>query len=217
LFLDEVGDIPLELQSKLLRVLQEQEFERLGSTRTIKVNIRLVAATNRDLEQMVADKQFRSDLYYRLNVFPLTVPSLRERSQDIPVLVRYFTQKYARRMDKRIQSIPGDTLAALSKYHWPGNIRELENLIERSVILSSGSDLHVPLGELKVRAAAPAPAPPSADGDGTLEAAERAHILRALKETDWVLGGASGAAARLGMKRTTLQSKIKKLGISRPV
>ncbi len=217
LFLDEVGDIPLELQSKLLRVLQEQEFERLGSTRTIKVNIRLVAATNRDLEQMVADKQFRSDLYYRLNVFPIRVPSLRERSQDIPVLVRYFTQKHARRMDKRIQSIPGDALAALSKYHWPGNIRELENLIERSVILSSGPDLHVPLGELKVRATAPAPAPTLADGDGTLEAAERAHILRALKDTDWVLGGASGAAARLGMKRTTLQSKIKKLGITRPV
>jgi formate hydrogenlyase transcriptional activator len=217
LFLDEVGDIPLELQSKLLRVLQEQEFERLGSTRTIKVNIRLVAATNRDLEQMASDKEFRSDLYYRLNVFPITVPSLRERAQDIPVLVRYFTQKYARRMDKKIQSIPADVLAALAKYHWPGNIRELENLIERSVILSQGPDLQVPLGELKVRAVAPAPAPTSADGDGTLEAAERAHILRALKETDWVLGGASGAAARLGMKRTTLQSKIKKLGISRPV
>jgi formate hydrogenlyase transcriptional activator len=188
----------------------------LGSTRTIKVNIRLVAATNRDLEQMVGDKQFRSDLFYRLNVFPITVPSLRERAQDIPVLVRYFTQKYARRMDRRIQSIPGDTLAALSKYHWPGNIRELENLIERSVILSSGPDLHVPLGELKVRASTAAPA--SADGDGgTLEAAERKHILRALKETDWVLGGQAGAAAKLGMKRTTLQSKIKKLGITRPV
>ena len=215
LFLDEVGDIPLELQSKLLRVLQEQEFERLGSTRTIKVNIRLVAATNRDLEQMVADKQFRSDLYYRLNVFPIAVPSLRERSQDIPVLVRYFTQKYARRMDKKIQSIPADALAALSKYHWPGNIRELENLIERSVILSPGSDLHVPLGELKIRATAPATTSADGDGAGTLEAAERKHILRALKETDWVLGGASGAAAKLGMKRTTLQSKMKKLGISR--
>jgi formate hydrogenlyase transcriptional activator len=215
LFLDEVGDIPLELQSKLLRVLQEQEFERLGSTRTIKVNIRLVAATNRDLEQMSSDKQFRSDLFYRLNVFPITVPSLRERSQDIPVLVRYFTQKYARRMDKRIGAIPTEALAALSKYHWPGNIRELENLIERSVILSSGPDLHVPLAELKVRPAASV----SVDGDGagTLEAAERKHILRALKETDWVLGGASGAAAKLGMKRTTLQSKIKKLGITRPV
>ena len=211
IFLDEVGDIPLELQSKLLRVLQEQEFERLGSTKTIKVNIRLVAATNRDLEQMVADKQFRSDLYYRLNVFPITVPSLRERPEDIPLLVRYFAQKYAQRMNKRIETIPTDALAALSKYHWPGNIRELENLIERSVILSHGTDLRVPLGELKVRNTTPS------DGEATLEAAERRHILRALEETEWIIGGASGAAARLGMKRTTLQSRIKKLGISRRV
>jgi formate hydrogenlyase transcriptional activator len=211
IFLDEVGDIPPELQSKLLRVLQEQEFERLGSTKTIKVNIRLVAATNRDLTQMVSDKQFRSDLYYRLNVFPITLPSLRERPEDIPLLVRYFAQKYSQRMDKRIETIPADALAALSKYHWPGNIRELENLIERSVILSHGPDLRVPLGELKVRNTAPS------DGEATLEAAERRHILRALEETDWIIGGASGAAARLGMKRTTLQSRIKKLGISRRV
>ncbi len=211
IFLDEVGDIPLELQSKLLRVLQEQEFERLGSTKTIKVNIRLVAATNRELSQMVSDKQFRSDLYYRLNVFPITVPSLRERPEDIPLLVRYFAQKYAQRMNKQIETIPTDALAALSKYHWPGNIRELENLIERSVILSHGTDLRVPLGELKVRNTTPF------DGEATLEAAERRHILRALEETDWTIGGASGAAARLGMKRTTLQSRIKKLGISRHV
>jgi formate hydrogenlyase transcriptional activator len=169
-----------------------------------------VAATNRDLEQMVADKQFRGDLYYRLNVFPITVPSLRERPGDIPLLVRYFAQKYSQRMDKRVETIPTDALAALSKYHWPGNIRELENLIERSVILSHGPNLRVPLGELKVRSAAPA------DGDSTLDGAERRHILRVLKETDWTVGGASGAAARLGMKRTTLLSRMRKLGISRP-
>jgi formate hydrogenlyase transcriptional activator len=210
IFLDEVGDILPELQSKLLRVLQEQEFERLGSTKTIKVNIRLVAATNRDLTQMVSDKQFRSDLYYRLNVFPITLPSLRERPEDIPLLVRYFAQKYSQRMDKRIETIPADALAALSKYHWPGNIRELENLIERSVILSHGPDLRVPLGELKVRNTVPS------DGEATLEATERRHILRVLKETDWTVGGASGAAVRLGMKRTTLLSRMRKLGISRP-
>ena len=213
LFLDEVGDIPLELQSKLLRVLQEQEFERLGSTRTIKVDIRLVAATNRDLEQMVADRQFRGDLYYRLKVFPITVPSLRERAADVPVLVRYFAQKYARRMDRRIRSIPAEAMDALTRYHWPGNIRELENLIERSVILSEGPDLRVPLAELKIRTAPPS----AADVDGTLEAAERKHILRVLQDSDWVLGGASGAAARLGMKRTTLLYRMKKLGISRPL
>jgi formate hydrogenlyase transcriptional activator len=211
LFLDEVGDIPLELQSKLLRVLQEQEFERLGSTKTIKVNVRLVAATNRDLARMVADKQFRSDLYYRFNVFPVTMPPLRERTEDIPLLIRYFAQKYAQRMKKRIESIPADTMTALSAYHWPGNIRELENLIERSVILSQGSDLLVPLAELKAQV------PAASDGDGaaTLEAAERQHILRALDETGWVIGGPSGAAVRLGMKRTTLQSKMYKLGITK--
>jgi len=209
LFLDEVGDIPLELQSKLLRVIQEQEFERLGSTKTIKVNVRLVAATNQDLAQMVADKRFRSDLYYRLNVFPITVPPLRERPEDIPLLVRYFAQQYARQMKKKIETIPAETMTALSRYHWPGNIRELENLIERSVILSQGQDLRVSFGELKMQT------PPSSDGEATLEAAERKHILRALRETNWVIGGPSGAAARLGMKRTTLQSKIQKLGISR--
>jgi formate hydrogenlyase transcriptional activator len=209
LFLDEVGDIPLELQSKLLRVLQEREFERLGSTRTIRVDVRLVAATNRDLAQMAADKQFRSDLYYRFNVFPITAPPLRERPEDIPLLVRYFAQKYARRMNKRIETVPTDTMTALSQYHWPGNIRELENLVERSVILSRGPDLHVPLGELKAQAMA------APNGVGTLQAAEREHILRVLSETNWVIGGSAGAAARLGMKRTTLQSKMRKLEISR--
>ena len=209
LFLDEVGDIPLELQSKLLRVLQEQEFERLGSNRTIRVDVRLVAATNRDLARMVADKQFRSDLYYRFNVFPIVSPPLRDRPEDIPVLVRYFAQKHARRMNKRIETIPAEAMATLSKYHWPGNIRELENLIERSVILSHGPDLHVPLGELK------APATAAPNGGATLEVAEREHILRVLRETNWVIGGLSGAAARLGMKRTTLQSKMRKLRIAR--
>ncbi|MCI0557114.1 MAG: sigma 54-interacting transcriptional regulator, partial [Nitrososphaera sp.] len=209
IFLDEIGDIPLELQSKLLRVLQEKEFERLGSNRTIRVDIRLVAATNQDLTKMVADRQFRNDLYYRLNVFPIVLPSLHERREDIPLLVRYFAQKYSRLMNKRIETIPAEAMAALSKYHWPGNIRELENLIERSVILSLGPDLRVPLGELK-----PQPTAVS-DEVATLEAAERKHILRALQEANWVIGGPSGAATRLGMKRTTLQSRMRKLGISR--
>ena len=208
LFLDEVGDIPLEMQAKLLRVLQEQEFERLGSPRTLRVNVRLVAATNRDLARMVADRAFRSDLYYRLNVFPITAPPLRERPEDIPLLVRYFAQRDARRMRKRIETIPTETLTALCHYPWPGNIRELENLIERSVILSQGPDLRVTLGELKAQATA------ASDGAVTLEAAERDHILRALREADGVIGGPAGAAARLGMKRTTLQSRMKKLGIS---
>jgi formate hydrogenlyase transcriptional activator len=210
LFLDEVGDIPPELQSKLLRVLQEQEFERLGGTRTIRVNVRVVAATNRDLGAMVAEKQFRSDLYYRLNVFPLTAPPLRDRPEDVPVLVRYFAQKYARRMNKRIETIPTETMSALSRYAWPGNIRELENMIERAVILSPGSELRVPLGELKSPLADATPAL------STLEAAEREHILRALQAARWVIGGPAGAAAKLGMKRTTLQSRMQKLGIARP-
>ncbi|HZC01378.1 MAG TPA: sigma 54-interacting transcriptional regulator, partial [Gammaproteobacteria bacterium] len=209
LFLDEVGDIPLEMQSKLLRVLQEQEFERLGSTRTLRVNVRLVAATNQNLMQMVADKEFRSDLYYRLHVFPIMVPPLRERPEDIPLLVRYFAQHYARRMRRRIETISAETMAALSHYHWPGNIRELENLIERSMILSQGPDLRVPLGELKAQATA------APNGVATLEAAEREHILRALREAHGVIGGPTGAAAHLGMKRTTLQSRMRKLGISR--
>lgn len=209
LFLDEVGDIPLEMQAKLLRVLQEQEFERLGSTRTLRVNVRWVAATNRDLGQMVVDKEFRSDLYYRLAVFPITVPPLRERPEDIPLLVRYFAQRYARRMRRRIETIPAETLTALCHYPWPGNIRELENLLERSVILSQGDDLRVPLSELKAQV------PAAPNGLATLAAAEREHILRALREASWVIGGPSGAAARLGMKRTTLQSRMKKLGIAR--
>ncbi len=211
LFLDEVGDIPLELQPKLLRVLQEQEFERLGSTRTIRVDVRVVAATNRDLARMVAEREFRSDLYYRLNVFPLLMPPLRDRHEDIPQLVRYLAQKYARRMNKRIESIPSETLDALTRYHWPGNVRELENLIERAVILSAGPALRVPLAELEP------PAEAATEALVTLEAAERQHILRALEETNWVLGGPRGAATRLGMKRTTLQSRMSKLKITRPV
>jgi formate hydrogenlyase transcriptional activator len=211
LFLDEVGDVPLELQAKLLRILQEQEFERLGSTRTIRVDVRLVAATNRDLRQMVADKQFRSDLYYRLNVFPIVVPPLRERTQDIPTLVRHFASKYARRMKKTLESIPSDAMEALNRYAWPGNIRELENFIERAVILSPGPTLQIPLAELKQSDHAGI----AAQGM-SLNAAEAAHIQRVLKETNGVIGGPSGAAARLGMKRTTLHAKIKKLGIPRP-
>jgi formate hydrogenlyase transcriptional activator len=210
LFLDEVGDIPLELQPKLLRVLQEQEFERLGSTKTIKVDVRLVAATNRDLAQMVAASHFRSDLYYRLNVFPIVLPPLRDRSDAIPAMVRHFTQQFARRMGKRIESIPEATMDALVRYPWPGNVRELQNVIERAVILSSGPALHVPLEDLKsvdlqVSSAAV-----------TLADAEREHIVDALRETGWVVGGATGAAARLGMKRSTLQHKMRKLDISRP-
>jgi formate hydrogenlyase transcriptional activator len=217
LFLDEVGDISLELQSKLLRVLQEQEFERLGSTRTIRVDVRLVAATNRDLVGMVAEKQFRSDLYYRLNVFPIVNPPLRERREDIAPLVRYFTQKFSKRMNKRIGSIPTEAMTALSRYHWPGNIRELENLIERAVILSSGSKLEVPLGELgELEQRSGSDGFESARPLTTLEEAEREHIRQALHQANWQVGGPSGAAVRLGMKRTTLQSKMAKLGIERP-
>lgn len=211
LFLDEVGDIPLELQSKLLRVLQEQEFERLGSTRTLKVNVRVVAATNQDLSDMVEKKEFRNDLYYRLNVFPLMIPPLRERREDIPVLVRYFTQKFARQLNRPIERIPADTMDALTAYAWPGNIRELENLVERAVILSTGLDLVVPLSELKASRAAAHTAQVS-----TLESAEREHIIRALNATNWIIGGPAGAAVKLGMKRTTLQSKMQKLGVTRP-
>ena len=210
IFLDEVGEIPLELQSKLLRVLQEQEFERLGSTKTIRVNVRLIAATNRDLKAMVEAHQFRSDLYYRLNVFPITAPPLRERRDDISMLVRYFTQHYAARMKKNIQTVPTKTLEVLSRYPWPGNIRELENLVERSVILTQGTDLQVPMSELQANDR------PASTSISTLEEAEREQILRALHEARWGIGGPSGAAARLGIKRTTLQSKMQKLGISRP-
>jgi formate hydrogenlyase transcriptional activator len=208
LFLDEVGDIPLELQPKLLRVLEDQEFERLGGTRTIKVNIRLLAATNRDLAQCVSTREFRSDLYYRLHVFPVRMPALRERDKDINLLVRYFVQKFARSMNKRIENIPVEAMNALANWHWPGNVRELENFIERSVILSAGSTLGAPLAELD---------PPSnlPRSNVTLETMEREHILRVLRETGGVIAGVRGAAAQLGMKRTTLQSRMQKLGINR--
>jgi formate hydrogenlyase transcriptional activator len=209
LFLDEVGDIPLELQPKLLRVLQDQEFERLGGTRTIRVSIRLVAATNRDLAKAVAERDFRSDLFYRLNVFPIRMPPLRERGKDIPLLVRYFVQKFARRMNKQIETVPTETMNALLGWDWPGNVRELENFIERSVILSDGPVLNVPLAELK-------PANyESSRLNGTLESLEREYIVKVLRETDGVIAGTHGAAVRLGMKRTTLQSRMQKLGIQR--
>jgi formate hydrogenlyase transcriptional activator len=210
LFLDEVGEIPLELQVKLLRVLQEQEFERLGSTRTIRVNVRMIAATNRDLNGMVEEQKFRNDLYYRLNVFPITVPPLRERPEDIRLLVQHFAQKFAQRMKKRIETIPSEAMKALQNYSWPGNVRELENFIERATILTHGTDLFVPFAELKPTAKG------SASSPATLEQAEREHISKVLRDTNWVIGGPSGAAAKLGMKRTTLQSKMQKLGISRP-
>jgi len=209
LFLDEIGDLPLELQPKILRALQEKEFERLGSTQTIPVNVRLVAATNRDLTKMVADKEFRSDLYYRLKVFPITIPPLRERREDISLLVRYFVDKFARRMDRRIETIPDDVMRALTRWEWPGNIRELENFIERAVLLSKGPALRVPLGELEVLEES------SPEGDSTLEATEREHILRVLREAKGKIAGPQGAAARLGLKRTTLNSKLKKFGIER--
>lgn len=209
LFLDEVGDIPLELQPKLLRALQEKEFERLGSTRTIPVDLRLIAATNRDLGQMVRDREFRSDLYYRLNVFPVFVPPLRARPGDIPLLTRHFVERSARRMNKRIDTIPARAVEALSKWHWPGNVRELENFIERAVILTEGTTLQVPLSELTPSAESDVPAPVS------LHDAEREHILRALRESRGVIAGPNGAAARLGIKRTTLNSKMRKLKISR--
>ena len=210
LFLDEVGDIPLELQPKLLRVLQEQEFERLGSTRTQRVDVRVLAATNASLTQMVAEKKFRSDLYYRLNVFPIDVPPLRDRRDDIPLLVHYFANKYARRMGKQIESIPKETMDALSRYSWPGNIRELQNLMERAALLSSGPSLRVPLAEILTDSSLS-----SAGGGNALQQAEREQIVRALRESNWVVGGARGAAARLGLKRTSLAYKMQKLGISR--
>jgi formate hydrogenlyase transcriptional activator len=214
IFLDEVEEIPLELQPKLLRVLQEQEFERLGSGKTISVDVRVIAATNADLAQMVAEKKFRSDLYYRLNVFPIVLPALRERAQDISLLVHFFAQRFAQQMKKPIKSIPADAIAQLTAYSWPGNIRELQNLIERAVILSRGSVLEVPLGEIKK---------PSANeilingsGPVTLEAVEREHIIKTLREAGWVIGGNAGAAARLGLNRTTLNNRMRKLGITRP-
>ena len=209
LFLDEVGDIPLELQPKLLRVLQEHEFERLGSTRTQVVDVRMVAATNRNLEQMVGDKQFREDLYFRLNVFPIRIPPLRERPGDIPLLARHYMNKYAQRMNKRIETIPAEAMEALCRYSWPGNIRELQNAIERAVILTRGSVLQLQINELQPSG------PTGSTVAGTLEDTERQSILEALRETGAVIGGQKGAAARLGLKRTTLLSKMQKLGISR--
>jgi formate hydrogenlyase transcriptional activator len=204
------------LQPKLLRVLQEQEFERLGSTRTIRTDVRLVAATNRDLEGMVESREFRSDLFYRLNVFPIIAPPLRERVEDIPLLVRYFAQRLSRRMNKRIETISTETMDAMMRYHWPGNIRELENFIERAVILSKGTTLDAPVRELERRANVTPEETSNPGRPATMEAAEREHILAALRSTNWTLGGPNGAAARLGMKRTTLQSRMKKLGITRP-
>jgi formate hydrogenlyase transcriptional activator len=209
LFLDEIGDVPLELQAKLLRALQEREIERLGSTRTIRVDFRLIAATNRDLEDMVAKREFRSDLYYRLNVFPIRIPPLRERREDVPVLVRYFTQRFAKRLRRPIESISRESMDMLCRWSWPGNVRELQNVIERAVILSTGTVLHVTRSEFE------SPVPPSSS-PVTLQDAERDHILRALEQTGWVIGGAAGAAARLGLKRTSLVSTMRRLGIVRP-
>jgi formate hydrogenlyase transcriptional activator len=222
IFLDEVGDIPLELQPKLLRVLQEHEFERLGATRTVRVDARVVAATNADLSRLVGERKFRSDLFYRLNVFPIQIPPLRDRREDIPLLVRYFVQKFSRRLNKTVVYVPADAMDALVAYSWPGNIRELENLLERAVILSPGKELRVPLSELRNgQSAAAMPETPLAVSPGvplaTLEEAERQHILRALRQTEWRIAGPRGAATLLGMKRTTLQARIRKLGIRRPV
>ena len=215
----------------MLRVLQEQEFERLGGTRTQRVDVRVVAATNLDLSKLVAQRAFRNDLYYRLNVFPIQIPALRERHEDIPLLVRYFVQRFSRSLNKEVQYIPADAMEALERYSWPGNVRELENLIERAVLLSPGKELCIPLSELKD--ASGSAAAPGAEASSpftsyaasssltssisTLEEAERQHILRALKQTQWRIAGPKGAATLLGMKRTTLQARMRKLGIRRPV
>ena len=225
-----MADLPLELQPKLLRVLQEQEFERLGSNHTQRVDVRIVAATNGDLAKLVAERAFRSDLYYRLNVFPIHIPALRERPEDVPLLVRYFVQKFSRRLNKAVSYVPAEAMEALAGYSWPGNIRELENFIERAVLLSPGKELRVTISELKpVAVAADAGAdslssPTSLSSStsantpiATLEDAERQHILRALRQTEWRIAGPKGAAAILGMKRTTLQARMRKLGIRRPV
>jgi formate hydrogenlyase transcriptional activator len=210
-FLDEIGEIPLELQPKLLRVLQEREFERLGSSRTLTSDARLIAATNRDLMAMVEERTFRADLFYRLNVFPVEVPPLRDRQDDIPLLVRHFVQQFSRRMGKVVDTIPTETMNSLVRYHWPGNIRELQNLVERAVILSTGPVLRVPIDDLHLP-----PAPPAANRKaGTLEEAERRHILEALNAADWVISGPKGAATTLGLKRSTLQARMEKLGIRR--
>jgi formate hydrogenlyase transcriptional activator len=214
LFLDEVGEIPLELQSKLLRVLQEKQFERLGNSRTITSDVRIVAATNRDLNKLVASGQFRSDLFYRLSVFPVMVPPLRDRAEDIPLLTHFFLARFAKRMGKNVDIMPPETMQALCRYSWPGNIRELEHVIERAVILSAGPELRIPLTELE--------SPQMEDtqeahgkSSEKLEEMERGHILNVLRETKGKIGGAGGAAERLGMNRTTLNSRMQKLGISR--
>ena len=222
IFLDEIGEIPLELQTKLLRVLQEREFERLGSSRTLRTDARLIAATNRDLEVMVSEQKFRSDLFFRLNVFPVHVSPLRERESDIPLLVRHFAQQFSRRMNKVIETIPTVTMDGLSRYHWPGNIRELQNVIERAVIISTGPELRLDFADLKIPKANPSkegPAAPNSKPNGALRdvlgETERQQILKALKECNWVVAGPKGAAARLGIKRSTLQLRIQKLGITR--
>jgi len=204
-----VGDIPVELQPKLLRVLQEKEFERLGGTRTMRVNVRLIAATNRDLASMVKTGQFRSDLYYRLKVFPILVPPLGERPEDIRLLARYFVLKYSRMLGRRIETIPAGSIEALVRHSWPGNVRELENIIERAVILSPGRELYLPMSELEISSEINAARP------NTLETADRNHILSSHEEANWVIAGPRGAAARLGLERTTLYSKMHKLGIKR--
>jgi|SRR5450432_1092166 transcriptional regulator with GAF, ATPase, and Fis domain len=209
LFLDEIGDIPLELQAKLLRILQEQEFERLGSNQTQQVNVRLIAATHRDLKEMVNQKQFRSDLYFRLNIFPIAVPPLRLRKEDIPLLVKVFANDCVRRMNRKVKFVPAETMKALIDYEWPGNIRELQNFIERAMILSPGTVLCAPLECLSWSKQF------NQSGPSTLVAAEYVHILKALKETNWVVGGPKGAAKKLGLKRTTLIGKMRKLGLAR--
>jgi formate hydrogenlyase transcriptional activator len=209
LFLDEIGDIPLELQAKLLRVLQEREFERLGSNQSQQVNVRLVAATHCDLKQMVQEKHFRSDLYFRLNVFPVAVPPLRERREDIPSLVTVFAENFIQRMNRKVETIPAETMRVLTEYDWPGNVRELQNFIERAVILSPGSELRAPVEDLDWSKQIAHPQPE------TLARVEFGHILKALKECGWVVGGSMGAARRLGLKRTTLIGKMRKMGIFR--
>ncbi len=222
IFLDEIGEVPLELQTKLLRVLQEREFERLGSSRTLRTDARLIAATNRDLEAMVSEQKFRSDLFFRLNVFPVHVPPLRERQGDIPLLVRHFTQQFSRRMNRVIETIPSAAMDALSRYHWPGNIRELQNVIERAVIISSGPVLNVDVADLNFSKAShpeERAAAPNSTTNGALhhllEETERQQILHALEQCNWVVAGPNGAAAHLGMKRSTLQLRMHKLGIAR--
>jgi len=221
IFLDEIGEIPLELQPKLLRVLQEREFERLGSSRTLRTDARLIAATNCDLQARVDEKKFRADLFYRLNVFPIFIPPLRERQDDIPMLVSHFTQLFAHRVNKKIETIASDTMKALVHYTWPGNIRELQNVVERAVLVSNGPVLKVSLGDLKNRPAASSGSPSSGERDtaskpirGVLEEVERRQILSALEQVNGIVAGPNGAAARLGMKRSTLQLRMKKLGIS---